>query len=88
MELLLTKIQAYFFVSLWSCHKLVDLEQYQSIVDVEWNIIHEKLNKCGNIGAKIVLQRLDKWRSWHPIFCKSRCILCRPCDGGRFATGC
>ncbi len=68
MELLLTKSQTYFFVSLWSYHRLADPKQYQSIVDAEWNIIYEKLNKCGNIGSKIVLSCLVNWRSWHQYF--------------------
>jgi T-complex protein 1 subunit eta len=49
-------------------------------MDAKWNIIYEKLDKCVNIGAKIVLSHLTNWRSWHLIFCRSRCILCRPCD--------
>ncbi|RWW43219.1 hypothetical protein BHE74_00051141, partial [Ensete ventricosum] len=32
--------------------------QYQSIVDAEWNIIYDKLDKCVKSGAKIVLSRL------------------------------
>ncbi|RVX23864.1 T-complex protein 1 subunit eta [Vitis vinifera] len=32
--------------------------QYQSIVDAEWNIIYDKLDKCVQSGAKIVLSRL------------------------------
>jgi len=41
-----------------SCHKLSNLAQYQSIVDVEWNIIYEKLNKCVNNGVKIMFSHL------------------------------
>eukprot|EP00955_Chlamydomonas_euryale_P109897 365965-Chlamydomonas_euryale.AAC.9 len=33
-------------------------EQYQSIVDAEWNIIYEKLDLCVQSGAQIVLSRL------------------------------
>ncbi|KAL5647390.1 hypothetical protein ACJX0J_041745, partial [Zea mays] len=37
---------------------LSDPLQYQSIVDAEWNIIYDKLDKCVKSGAKIVLSRL------------------------------
>jgi hypothetical protein len=42
---------------LFSC-RLSDPLQYQSIVDAEWNIIYDKLDKCVKSGAKIVLSRL------------------------------
>ncbi len=35
-----------------------DPSQYQSIVDAEWNIIYDKLDKCVAAGAHIVLSRL------------------------------
>jgi T-complex protein 1 subunit eta len=38
--------------------RLSDPLQYQSIVDAEWNIIYDKLDKCVKSGAKIVLSRL------------------------------
>ena len=38
--------------------RLSDPAQYQSIVDAEWNIIYDKLDKCVKSGAKIVLSRL------------------------------
>lgn len=38
--------------------RLSDPSQYQSIVDAEWNIIYEKLDKCVESGAKVVLSRL------------------------------
>ncbi|KAE9448217.1 hypothetical protein C3L33_19884, partial [Rhododendron williamsianum] len=38
--------------------RLSDPSQYQSIVDAEWNIIYDKLDKCVKSGAKIVLSRL------------------------------
>lgn len=38
--------------------RLTDPSQYQSIVDAEWNIIYDKLEKCVQTGAKIVLSRL------------------------------
>jgi len=37
--------------------KLNDPEQYQSIVDAEWKIIYDKLEKIANSGAKIVLSK-------------------------------
>lgn len=39
-------------------NRLSDPLQYQSIVDAEWNIIYDKLDKCVKSGAKIVLSRL------------------------------
>lgn len=38
--------------------RITDPDQYQSIVDAEWRIIYEKLEKCVESGAKIVLSRL------------------------------
>lgn len=42
----------------YQCHRLSDPLQYQSIVDAEWNIIYDKLDKCVKSGAKVVLSRL------------------------------
>ncbi|XP_071914246.1 T-complex protein 1 subunit eta-like [Coffea arabica] len=41
-----------------SKRRLSDPSQYQSIVDAEWNIIYDKLDKCVKSGAKIILSRL------------------------------
>nr|GLL31673.1 T-complex protein 1 subunit eta [Ipomoea trifida] len=38
--------------------RLSDPSQYQSIVDAEWNIIYDKLDKCVKCAAKVVLSRL------------------------------
>ncbi|CAA7407684.1 unnamed protein product [Spirodela intermedia] len=38
--------------------RLSDPAQYQSVVDAEWNIIYDKLDKCVQSGAKIILSRL------------------------------
>ena len=38
--------------------RLEDPAMYQSIVDAEWNIIYDKLAKCVDSGANIVLSRL------------------------------
>eukprot|EP00755_Sulcionema_specki_P012746 Sspe_Gene.52204::Locus_28928_Transcript_1_1_Confidence_1.000_Length_1808::g.52204::m.52204/K09499/CCT7; T-complex protein 1 subunit eta len=38
--------------------RLKDPEQYQAIVDAEWRIIYEKLEKCVASGAQIVLSKL------------------------------
>lgn len=46
-----------YFMSMFVC-RLTDPSQYQSIVDAEWNIIYDKLDKCVQSGAKIVLSRL------------------------------
>jgi T-complex protein 1 subunit eta len=48
------------YVTSFSCvlYRLSDPSQYQSIVDAEWNIIYDKLDKCVQSGAKVVLSRL------------------------------
>ena len=38
--------------------RITDPDQYQSIVDAEWNVIYEKLDKCIACGANIVLSKL------------------------------
>lgn len=38
--------------------RIDDPTQYQSIVDAEWNIIYEKLEKCVASGAQIILSKL------------------------------
>eukprot|EP00758_Cryptobia_borreli_P003059 Tbor_TRINITY_DN3495_c0_g1::TRINITY_DN3495_c0_g1_i1::g.3765::m.3765/K09499/CCT7; T-complex protein 1 subunit eta len=38
--------------------RIKDPKQYQSIVDAEWKIIFDKLDKCVQCGANIVLSRL------------------------------
>nr|KAJ0212242.1 hypothetical protein LSAT_V11C400175590 [Lactuca sativa] len=44
-----------------------DSLQYQSIVDAEWNIIYDKLDKCVKSGAKIYFAERD-------IFCAGRVV--------------
>lgn len=38
--------------------RIEDPAEYQSIVDAEWNIIYEKLDKCVESGAQIILSKL------------------------------
>jgi T-complex protein 1 subunit eta len=38
--------------------RLSDPAAYQEIVDAEWNIIYDKLEKCVACGAHIILSRL------------------------------
>eukprot|EP00897_Mesotaenium_endlicherianum_P011061 jgi/Mesen1/9984/ME000072S09395 len=58
--------------------RLSDPAQYQSIVDAEWNIIYDKLDKCVASGAKIVLSRLaigdlaTQYFADRDIFCAGR----------------
>lgn len=58
--------------------KITDPEQYQSIVDAEWQIIYEKLEKIVNSGAKVVLSRLaigdlaTQYFADRGIFCAGR----------------
>jgi len=43
----------FFLIAVLFYCRLSDPLQYQSIVDAEWNIIYDKLDKCVNSGAKI-----------------------------------
>jgi T-complex protein 1 subunit eta len=58
--------------------RISDPDQYQSIVDAEWQIIYEKLEKCVESGAKIVLSRLPigdlgtQYFADRQIFCAGR----------------
>ena len=67
--------------------RLTDPAQYQEIVDAEWSIIYDKLDKCAASGAKIVLSRLaigdlaTQYFADRDIFCAGRVRLnaCRGC---------
>lgn len=58
--------------------RISDPDQYQSIVDAEWQIIYEKLDKCVESGAKIILSRLPigdlatQYFADRGIFCAGR----------------
>jgi T-complex protein 1 subunit eta len=58
--------------------RLDDPAKYQSIVDAEWNIIYNKLAKCSESGAQIVLSRLaigdlgTQYFADRGIFCAGR----------------
>lgn len=58
--------------------RITDPDQYQSIVDAEWAIIYEKLDKCVDCGAKIILSRLPigdlatQYFADRQIFCAGR----------------
>jgi len=58
--------------------RMSDPTQYQSIVDAEWNIIYDKLQKCADSGAKVVLSRLaigdlgTQFFADRDIFCAGR----------------
>ncbi|MEW5302601.1 MAG: hypothetical protein WDW38_002248 [Sanguina aurantia] len=58
--------------------RLEDPSMYQSIVDAEWNIIYDKLEKCVASGAQIVLSRLaigdlgTQYFADRNIFCAGR----------------
>lgn len=58
--------------------RIKDPKQYQSIVDAEWRIIYEKLEKCVETGAKVVLSRLPigdlatQYFADRNIFCAGR----------------
>jgi T-complex protein 1 subunit eta len=58
--------------------RITDPDQYQSIVDAEWSIIYEKLDKCVDSGAKIILSKLPigdlatQYFADRGIFCAGR----------------
>lgn len=58
--------------------RIDDPDKYQSIVDAEWRIIYEKLEKCVESGAQIILSRLPvgdlatQYFADRGIFCAGR----------------
>jgi len=58
--------------------RMDDPSQYQAIVDAEWNIIYEKLDRCVESGAQIVLSKLaigdlgTQYFADRGIFCAGR----------------
>jgi len=58
--------------------RISEPEQYQSIVDAEWQVIYDKLDACINSGAKIILSRLPigdlatQYFADHGLFCAGR----------------
>lgn len=58
--------------------RISNVEDFQSIVDAEWQIIYEKLQKIHDVGAQIVLSKLPigdlatQWFADRGIFCAGR----------------
>ena len=58
--------------------RLDDPTKYQAIVDAEWNIIYDKLDKCAASGAQVILSRLPigdlatQYFADRDIFCAGR----------------
>lgn len=58
--------------------RIKDPKKYQSIVDAEWQIIYDKLEKCVATGAKVILSRLPigdlatQYFADRDIFCAGR----------------
>ena len=58
--------------------RLDDPTKYQAIVDAEWNIIYDKLDKCAASGAQVILSRLPigdlatQYFADRNIFCAGR----------------
>ncbi len=58
--------------------RINNVEDFQSIVDAEWQIIYEKLQKIHDVGAQIVLSKLPigdlatQWFADRGIFCAGR----------------
>ena len=42
--------------------RITDPDEYQSIVDLEWKIIYEKLDKCIQSCARIILLYYQDWQ--------------------------
>jgi len=57
-----------------------NVEEYQKIVDAEWNILYDKLEKIHKSGANVVLSKLPigdvatQWFSDREMFCAGRVI--------------
>merc|ERR1739846_206144 len=57
-----------------------NVEEYQKVVDAEWNILYEKLDKIVKSGAKIVLSKLPigdlatQYFADRQIFCAGRVV--------------
>lgn len=58
--------------------RISNVEDFQSIVDAEWQIIYDKLQKIHDVGANIVLSKLPigdlatQWFADRGIFCAGR----------------
>ncbi|CAJ0957301.1 unnamed protein product, partial [Mesorhabditis belari] len=58
--------------------RIKDVKDYQAVVDAEWNILYEKLQKIHDSGAKIVLSKLPigdvatQWFADRDMFCAGR----------------
>merc|ERR1719197_48401 len=72
--------------------RITDPDQYQSIVDAEWNIIYEKLELIVKTGAQVVLSRLaigdlaTQYFADRNIFCAGR-VEVEDLERTRRATG-
>jgi T-complex protein 1 subunit eta len=58
--------------------RISNVDDFQSIVDAEWQIIYDKLQKIHDVGAQIVLSKLPigdlatQWFADRGIFCAGR----------------
>lgn len=58
--------------------RIDNVDDFQSIVDAEWKIIYEKLQKMHDVGANIVLSKLPigdlatQWFADRGVFCAGR----------------
>ena len=58
--------------------RISNVDDFQSIVDAEWQIIYDKLQKIHDVGANIVLSKLPigdlatQWFADRGIFCAGR----------------
>ena len=60
--------------------RLENVEEYQKVVDAEWNILYDKLDRIAASGAKIVLSKLPigdvatQYFSDREMFCAGRVV--------------
>ena len=57
--------------------RLDNPDDYQKVVDAEWKIIYEKLEKIVASGAQVILSRLPVGDLGHSVFRRQRSLQCR-----------
>ena len=52
-----TNLNAYFYIFIYQV-RLDNVSEYQKVVDAEWNILYDKLDRIQKSGATVVLSKL------------------------------
>lgn len=58
--------------------RIENIKEYQAVVDAEWEILYDKLDKIYATGAKVVLSKLPigdvatQWFADRDVFCAGR----------------